>query len=251
MARISIDDSLFKDERFFELTTKLGSMEAALGAVVKLWIVAQEFWKKDHGLISKQTWKKKRLKDELIAVGLAIETDAGIYAAGSKKNFAWLVQRVSAGKKSGSSRRSKNKDLQMNGTERDRTSVERERTVVEPSSSSSSSSKKENIRMVDDAKASPPRPPASPLFKMQSEEHFFETMPKDVLDRWDALYESDYVEREVSKILNWLSANPKKNHRTTKGWTQFVSSWLERGWNDHLKRIGTNSKKPKSIFVES
>lgn len=156
MARISIDNTLFTDSRFTTLMVKIGSAEAALGAVVMLWIVAQEYWKRDYGLISENTWKKKKLNNLLLEVGLAEKRDGGIYAAGSKKNFAWLFQKVEAGKsggkKSAEMRRSNSGKLVSSGATAARSGSKRDEAArsgakrgqaassgSNPSSSSSSS----------------------------------------------------------------------------------------------------------------
>ena len=66
---------------------------------------------------------------------------------------------------------------------------------------------------------------------------FSSFVPNDeTMIRWVGLYDQDYVHREFIKISNWLDANPKKNRRTERGWLQFVSNWLERGWASHLAK---------------
>ena len=60
-------------------------------------------------------------------------------------------------------------------------------------------------------------------------------------ENWLKLYSQEYIAREYVKISNWLIANPKKNKRSTKGWTQFISNWLERGWDQSLKQGINNS----------
>ena len=101
VARINIEDSLFKDTRFFDLVVILGSKTTALGALVEAWIVAQNFWKLNHNGIPKKEWEKQKLNPALIQSGLAIDRGDFIYIAGSEEQFAWLVQRQEAGKKGG------------------------------------------------------------------------------------------------------------------------------------------------------
>lgn len=97
---------MFKDNRFTTLCIKLQSSETAIGALVMAWIVAQEFWKHSQNGIPKSAWKKRLLCNELIACGLAEDRGEFVYMCGSKRQFAWLTQRVEAGRKGGSTRNS-------------------------------------------------------------------------------------------------------------------------------------------------
>ena len=103
MARINIEDSLFKDIRFDELKMKLGSVDTALGAMVRAWSLAQKWYLKEETcrLIPLSEWKKQRISDFIIEVGLAEVRENGVYVAGSDEQFAWLLQRQLAGKKGG------------------------------------------------------------------------------------------------------------------------------------------------------
>jgi len=109
MARINIEDSLFKDVRFTKLIIQMGSLETALGCMVRAFIVAQEFWKNGKRPIPKEEWDKHCLAPLLISVGLATETEDGsIYVSGSEKQFEWLIKKQDAGKLGGlKSRRKK------------------------------------------------------------------------------------------------------------------------------------------------
>lgn len=66
MARINVDESLFKDNRFNELCISLKSSAMAVGALVQAWLVAQEYWKNSDEGIPKPAWKKLRLNNEII-----------------------------------------------------------------------------------------------------------------------------------------------------------------------------------------
>lgn len=96
MARINIEDSLFKDPRFFDLVAKVGCKFKAMGLVTFAWILAQEHWIK-HRSIPAKAWPKAL--DALIEVELAgRREDGSVYVKGSKAAFAWLDQRSNAGK---------------------------------------------------------------------------------------------------------------------------------------------------------
>jgi len=103
MARINIEDSLFRDDRWMRLLLICGDRYKALGIITSAWILAQENWI-SHKSIPKKAWSKDL--DVLIDVELAETLENGdIYVKGSKNNFKWLEQRVNAGKLGGLSKR--------------------------------------------------------------------------------------------------------------------------------------------------
>lgn len=122
MARINIEDSIYMDTRFLNLIRICHSIDEAMGALVRAFSVAQQFWKRDKGLIPKEVWKIQMLNLKLIEVGLVIEKEHGFYVVGSEEQFAWLVQRVTSGQKggiaSGESRRSEINELDRSGAKR-------------------------------------------------------------------------------------------------------------------------------------
>lgn len=97
MARINVEDGLFKDARFFDLVIALGSKTMALGACVEAWIVAQQFWKRTKNGIPKPEWATQKLNDALIQAGLAEDRGDFIYVRGSAAHFAWLEKNIESG----------------------------------------------------------------------------------------------------------------------------------------------------------
>jgi len=114
MARINIDDSLFKEAGFFDLAIKLGSRRIALGAMVEAFILAQKHFLAESSdrLIPLSEWKREKISDEIIECGLAEVREKGIYVRGSKEQFSWLIQRSEAGKKGGLAKANK-KELSL------------------------------------------------------------------------------------------------------------------------------------------
>ncbi len=116
MARLNIEDELFKDQRFFDLGFKLGDRFKAIGCLVALWSLGQEYWKKDRSLIPKEKWEQQRLPYALVEVGFVEEKEHGFYVKGSKDYFDWLRIRAEngkkGGKKSGETRSSDNSNLE-------------------------------------------------------------------------------------------------------------------------------------------
>lgn len=109
MARINIEDSLLKDDRFSELMLKLGSRIMALGVITEAFILAQKHYLTEVNgrLIPLNEWQRKTELHVLIDVGLAEKKEHGIYIKGSESNFKWLLQKQAAGKSSAESKRIK------------------------------------------------------------------------------------------------------------------------------------------------
>jgi hypothetical protein len=101
MARINIEDSLYKDNRFISLFMELNSVETAIGALIRVWSVAQEYYLKDDRKIPLEVWKKQGLNDAVLRCGLATEENGRISVSGADSQFKWLLQRVEAGKLGG------------------------------------------------------------------------------------------------------------------------------------------------------
>jgi hypothetical protein len=142
MARINIDDSLFKEAGFFDLAIKLGSRRIALGAMVEAFILAQKHFLAESSdrLIPLSEWKREKISDEIIECGLAEVREKGIYVRGSKEQFSWLIQRSEAGKKGGLAKANK-KELSLATVSDRQAEVNGSKPLtLSPSSSSSSSS---------------------------------------------------------------------------------------------------------------
>lgn len=101
LSRINIEDSLFKDDRFFELAMKLGSKTMALGAFMEACILAQKHYltTDNDRLVPLTEWERNAILQHVLDAGLAERRDKGIYVSGSDEQFAWLIQRSNAGKK--------------------------------------------------------------------------------------------------------------------------------------------------------
>jgi len=98
MARINIEDSIFKDGRFIELCVATGgSRYTALGALAWLWIEAQEYYLK-YGFIPDHKWIQTGLPEYLITTGWASRVNGGVEACGQEEQFAWLKQKSNSGK---------------------------------------------------------------------------------------------------------------------------------------------------------
>lgn len=134
MARINIEDSIYKDNRFFKLSLKLGSREAAIGSLIFAWSLAQKFYlnEETNRRIPLSEWDTQEIKNEIIEVKLARVIDGFVEVEGSEKEFNWLFQKSAAGKslspkklKQLEDARSARWEKSLNGSERNQTKVER------------------------------------------------------------------------------------------------------------------------------
>lgn len=91
MPRINIDDSLFNDHRFIELSLKCGNQYLAVGSLYYLWRAAQKYWVPDKKLIPITIFKKLLHADLFEEVGFVKRKRSGFYVHGSEDSFRWLL----------------------------------------------------------------------------------------------------------------------------------------------------------------
>ena len=131
MARINIEDSIFKDDRFINLCIAAGGRIQGIGTLCCLWIEAQKHYLKNKEIPNSE-WIKSGLPEFLINTGWAERTSTGVRTRGQDEQFSWLIQKSNAGK---SSSKKKTKNLKQN-TERtlDKipNGIQRGRTATEP-----------------------------------------------------------------------------------------------------------------------
>lgn len=118
MALIKLDKKLFSDGRFLELSTKLGCAEKALGAIVRMIMLAQECVHKYDGLIPKAIWNDQRINPALVECNFAT-------LEGDSYQIFDLQSHIAATKRSVSAR-SKGKSTTVNDRA---TTVQRSRAV--------------------------------------------------------------------------------------------------------------------------
>lgn len=107
MARINVEPNLFTRGEWLALVVATGSPDTALGALVRIWTVAQRFWFPDRKPIPLDVWNRERLNQAVIDCGLAESRTDGIYVRGSEEQFAWLFEASAKGKKSAAARKAK------------------------------------------------------------------------------------------------------------------------------------------------
>jgi general stress protein YciG len=102
VARINVEDTIYKDPRFIRLATKLdGDIDKAIGCLVRAWSLAQQWYLKPSQLIPLSEWESQQINSAIIDVGLAERVDGFIRMKGADEQFAWLKQRSDAGRRGG------------------------------------------------------------------------------------------------------------------------------------------------------
>lgn len=263
MARINIEADLFTRNAWLNFVIKKGSPEAALGALVFAFIQAQKFWAPNEELIPHEVWESEGLDDLLIESGLAEKRETGIYVKGSKEQFAWLMQKHEAGKKGGRPKKKTEENRPVISDKRN----EPNGTRVEPSSSISISSSISNSNSFSSSSssdlgstltsASPPEakkaPTVIPEFKKHDEvAQLLGNVSEASQKRWLSIFngQAEFVVKEMLKAADWLDRNPARRPRTSRGYAQFCSSWLNRAWPNYQKSIPTNSVARPKTFAQ-
>lgn len=91
MARITIDESLFNDERFINLEKKLKSSAEALGLYTIILFIAQKHWINHRSIPKESIDVSSKYIEVLVEVKLAERLPNGnIYIVGSKRAFEFL-----------------------------------------------------------------------------------------------------------------------------------------------------------------
>ena len=143
MARINIEDSIYRDERFHRLSAFEGKYKA-LGLCVAAWDLAHNWYlKHPDGLIPFSEWATQPELTLLEKYGLAERLENGVYVKGSKTQCEYLSKRSQAGKKGGLKSQeisaSKRKQIEQNQPSSSSSSS------ISSSTSNSNSKKNKNI----------------------------------------------------------------------------------------------------------
>lgn len=254
MARINIEDSIFKDGRFQDLSIAMGSRHAALGAVVEAFIIAQQFYlnSETNRMIPINEWRRRKASDLIIDHGLAEIRGEYIYVCGSEAQFAWLLQASNAGKSKSMKKMEslknarnmrKNSSKPLNGTERTLNGTEAltptlTLTLTQSHTQPHTLSKKSISTVVEKTTPVATDSSRSGLILFDNERELIGAIPERTKARWSELYPDEpFIHREVLKAFNWCENNAKRKPKTMRGWVQFLSIWFERGWPKHQKEI--------------
>lgn len=102
MARINIEDSLWKNPGFQDFMITCGSRKLAKAHILEAFEAAQKYWFPDQKPVPEYELVSLDIPvDDLIKCRLAERRDGGIYIKGSEGQFSWLFERRDAGSKGG------------------------------------------------------------------------------------------------------------------------------------------------------
>jgi hypothetical protein len=57
--------------------------------------------------------------------------------------------------------------------------------------------------------------------------------------------DSEFISGELKKMEIWLATNPERSPKSQRGWSNFVSKWLSRGWEQYRKSIPSKPVEPQ------
>jgi hypothetical protein len=238
MARINIEDSIYRDNRFIKLTIKLGNLDTALGALVRAWALAQKYYLSPHKMIPKAVWDEQEINQEIINVGLAevVEVDF-IRLKGADEQFAWLRQRQESGK--------------LGGLKSLRNSQAVGKRSVSGSKPLTLSLSLEEVTHIQTGNAI-----ASPKFDL---ERVYQAYPKKLgksegMSRLKAMIKTDEDYQAFEKAVANYAAYIKREKieaRFIKQFSSFVGSQKVQPWRDYLDDdVGKTlqDRKAKKVF---
>lgn len=257
MARINIEDSLFRDDRFLELVERTGNRYQAIGLIASAFILAQKHWLKT-GLIPNDEWSEQM--NILVQCRLASVQDNGVYVVGSKEQFGWLSQKSEAGKSRSkkkiesaeNARKSKNKTLNGRTTESERKlngSNGSEALSLSLSHSlthnSHSNSLNNNNHETEKKEVSTQVAKAIDVVVFKISSNKVIEIKKDLVTSWSETYPKEFLELSIKEMKNWVLSNEHKAPKSA--WAKFMNAWFKRGWEKHRTTIKSN---PIKITVE-
>lgn len=154
MARINIEELWWTDPRRSKLIRILGDEDKADGVAVKMWRLAQEFWKKDRGLVPNSIFETLENNQALVGCGLASLGNDGVYVRGSSQYHDWLHEQRENGKKGGIKSAQRPRDAKGRLLKSEATVQAKPKGVQASYSSSSSSSS--SLEVVGEAATTTP-----------------------------------------------------------------------------------------------
>lgn len=100
MARINVEDTIWRDDRFDQLKVLLGNRAVAIGWLVVAWDLAHIwFGKTPTHLIPVSEWEKAKMPSALMETGFAELRDGGVYVRGTNDHCRYILDRKEAGRR--------------------------------------------------------------------------------------------------------------------------------------------------------
>lgn len=211
MARINIEDSIYKDLRFLKLFSKCGDMDKAIGSLVRAWSLAQKWWLTEERTIPLSEWESQEINSTLIEVGLAERINDRVRMRGSLEQFSWLTQRSIAGRKGGLA-------------------------TAESRLATAFGSKPPTLSL-----------PLSPSLKKETTttgggSSFLKEVKKELQEFWTKTYkDQQWIDSEIAKCEGYCLSTNKQ----IKNLGQFINSWLHKSF-EAKKAVPKQLKAPSN-----
>lgn len=270
--KLHIESDAFGSQRFMEFITETGMDRLrATGLLTLFWQTSQArelVVGSEEDILSCLPIlraERQRVFDVLILVGYLVSTDLGYEIRGNRKHVDALSHFRKIGKRGGESsytrRRTEGQPhgqayaeahAQPSASAHAQPHAEpyaQAQAEPVPISSDQFSSdqfrsdpkKEKNKRSV--AAVGPLSPAAAITLPVElSAEWIRDTIPiarwREILKIYDG--DEDFIKAEASKMAVWVDANRHRAPKSRRGWSNFITSWLSRGWERHR----TNRPKP-------
>jgi hypothetical protein len=101
LARINIEECWWADPRRSKLSRILQSEDLADARAIRMWRLAQEFWKDGRRLVPRDIFETLEDWEALIECRLADDRGDEIYVRGSSQHLDWLFEKKKAGQAGG------------------------------------------------------------------------------------------------------------------------------------------------------
>lgn len=238
MARINIEDDFWDDIAKVAVVT--GDLDKAIGNAVRFFKFAQTKHKKGK-LITEEEFKEEGFLECLLPV-FAKQTPSGIQAKGSERHFAWLNQRIEAGRAGG-----------IKSAKRDRDASGRLKSNIHQAStkqiqaSSSYSSKEEDIvnsstNLLVQSKSISPVFDFESLYKKYPRKNGKSRGMKSCLKEIKTQAQFDALAFAIDCYVGYLEKNKIHDQKYIQMFSTFMGSW--RDWLD--KDAGTSLIEPQN-----
>ncbi len=222
MARFNVEDSIWTDPRFVDLSDKIGRIRAA-GSLIYLWQAGQRYWRQDRSLIPENVFKKLEHCKDLLEAGLVEKRDEGYYCFGAKDHWDWLVKRLESAKKAGLASAAKRTS---NINELGATKTQRQSTSSNPLTLTPTLTQKERIHI--------PISWGPMIEKLYEQKYPRKLGKKKGLEKLKRQIKTQDDFNQLSLAIDRYNEYLRKNKTETqyiKHFDTFVTSWTD--WLDH------------------
>lgn len=110
MARINIEECWWADLRRSKLSKLLNSEDLADAAAIRMWRLAQDYWKNGKRLVPVEIWAHFEFGPKCVEAGLAVVQDSFVYVRGSSEHLSWAAEQRENAKKAGEESAKKRKE---------------------------------------------------------------------------------------------------------------------------------------------